>query len=384
MKSIIFRGPFLTYSGYGTHSRQICRWLLDRQTENVFFQVLPWGITPWAINENHFDGLAGKIMSRTGLPSKPCDVSIQVQLPNEWDTSLARFNVGVTALVETDICHPDWIKCINNMDLVIVPSYHTKETIENTGNVTTKLVVIPESYLPSMVNGHNDFDLKLDTKFNFMMFGQLTGNNAFNDRKNTFFTIKWLCETFKKDPDVGIILKTNSGKNTHIDYGNTVNTVAQLIKEVRKSEFPKIHLIHGNLSDSQICSLYKNKSVKALVALTRGEGFGLPILDAAVAGLPVIATDWSGHLDFMNRGRFIKVNYKLNKIHESRVDNKIFMENAKWADPNENDAKKKFKKFRQASAIPTQWANELSEELINEFSYERISLLYDDILGQFI
>jgi len=47
-------------------------------------------------------------------------------------------------------------------------------------------------------------------------------------------------------------------------------------------------------------SLYNNPRIKALVNLSHGEGFGLPMFDAACHGLPVIAPSWSGHCDFLH------------------------------------------------------------------------------------
>ena len=166
----------------------------------------------------------------------------------------------------------------------------------------------------------------------------LLENQPENDRKNLFNTIKILCETFRDDVDVGIILKTNSGKNTTIDRAITEKTVRQVIQEVRHGEFPKIHLLHGALSNKEVASLYRNKHIKALVTLTRGEGFGLPILEAAASGLPIIATNWSGHLDFLKIGKFVPINYELKEIPDSRKDGQIFIDGVKWAEPIEKNA----------------------------------------------
>ena len=380
MKKVLFRAPVLTASGYGVHSRQIAEWLLKKDID-LTMQVLPWGINPWYINDDHLNGLVGRIMSKTKKISGKFDISIQVQLPNEWDPTLAKYNVGVSAMVETDICNPEWLQHINNMDLVIVPSKHNLETIKRTGEVTTEVVVIPESYFPEVVNnpGEDLIGLDLDTKFNFLMLGQLTGNNPHNDRKNTFWTIRWLCEIFKDDKDVGVILKSNSGRYTHIDNQITKNMMLTLINEVRKGPYPKFYLLHGDLDDKQLSSLYHNEKVKAFVSLTRGEGFGLPILEAAVAGLPTITTNWSGHLDFLNYGKTIKINCSLNDIHESRADGKIFINGSKWAEPVEKDVKLKFKKFREKPNLPKQWAVELSKRLIDTHSHENICKQYDNL-----
>ncbi len=386
MKNVLLRGPFLTLSGYGVHSRQIARWALQKKDWNVKVHATPWGITPWFINSDGEDGLVGKIMQKTvdtrnGLPK--FDMSIQVQLPNEWDPNLADINIGVTACVETDRCNPQWVDACNRMSAVVVPTTFTKKTLENTGNIKVPIIVIPESFYDEILDDNIPaLDHEFSTKFNFLVFGQLTGNNPENDRKNLFYTVKWLCEEFKDDPDVGIILKTNSGKATKIDKMVTQKFLNDLLNTVRPGKYPRVHLLHGKMTNDDMVSLYRNDSVKALVTLTRGEGFGLPILEAAASNVPVIATGWSGHTDFMGRGRYIVVDYNLEEIHPSRVDGSVFIQGSRWANVKEKDAKRKFRKFYEKPHMPQKWANDLSNTLKNEYSWESIKELYDLHLGK--
>jgi glycosyltransferase involved in cell wall biosynthesis len=382
-KRVLIRAPLLTVSGYGVHSRQIFKWLMGRSDFDVTVQVLKWGNTSWLVNPELEDGLIGKIMSKSSPPSGVYDMSFQVQLPDEWDVSLAKFNVGITAAVETDKCNSEWADSVNKMDLVIVPSTHVKKTLEQSGDITTKIIVIHESFYDEIITEDKDhLGLELSTNFNFLIVGQLTGDNPGNDRKNIFNTLKWMCEIFKDDKDVGIILKTNHGKNTKIDRQLTKKLINSLVKEVRKGEYPKIHLIHGHLTPNEMSSIYKMKNTKCFVSLTRGEGFGLPLLESAACGLPIIATNWSGHLDFLRRGKFIPVNYVLSKIPEGRVDNRIFIKDTKWAEAIESDFKKKIQKFRVKSEIPTAWAKSLMETIRSEFSQDAICNTYDCVIDE--
>jgi glycosyltransferase involved in cell wall biosynthesis len=382
-KSVILRGPTLTQSGYGVHSRQVAKWLLNKPDIDVKFHTLPWGDTPWLINGDLHDGLIGQIMARSVDSNTKADVSIQLQLPNEWDPRVARYNVGITAGVETDKCNPAWINAVNQMDKVVVPSQHAKKSFENTGLMNKQIDIIPESYHEALVHPENNI-CKLDefpTNFNFLIFGQLTGNNPFNDRKNTFFTLKWLFETFKDDKDVGIVIKTNAGRNTKYDRKGVLNVLKMLTSECKKGPYPRLYLLHGDMNDNEVSQLYRHPQIKALVSATRGEGYGLPILEAATVGLPVIATNWSGHLDFLNNGKFIGLDYKLQEVHPSRVDNKIFLKNFKWAEPLEEDFKRKVAKFKSSSTIPKEWAVDLSSKLKEKYSFDEISKQYDRILG---
>lgn len=380
-KTVVLRAPLLSLSGYGVHSRQIFKWLMKKDV-NLITQIVSWGMTSWMIDEKAESGIIGEIMRRSdgNLKAQP-DLSVQIQLPNEWDPKLAKKNIGVSAFVETDICNPVWLKASNAIDHIVVPSQHVKETIVRSGGITSKLSVIPESFMDEITTPTKVKGLNLSTTFNFLVVSQLTGNNQHDDRKNIYNTVKWFCETFKDDPDVGLIVKTNSGAGTTIDKVNTRKTLKLITDAVKKSPFPKIYMLHGNMTQEEMSALYYTDSVKALINLTRGEGFGLPILEAAAANLPVITTDWSGHLDFMKLGRFIPISYQLSPVHKSRIDGSIFVEGSKWAEPEEADFKKKIRKFRESNEIPRKWAEELGAKLRVSHTQTAIEKIYDAELG---
>jgi len=382
MKKVFIRGPVFTQSGYGVHSRQIARWLVERNNIDLYVGALPWGITPWHLTPDAQNGLIGKLMNFSKPMEGQADVSFQVQLPNEWDPKIAKFNVGVTAAVETDRASPEWVNHCNAMDAIVVPSEHSAKSLTNAGEVKVPMYVIPESFHDSIALPDEALPEcplgETSTKHNFLVFGQITGTNPYNDRKNIFFTIRWLCEEFKDNPDVGIVLKTNTARNTKIDRERVFQMTTDLIKEVRVGEFPRIHVIHGSLTDEQVATIYRHPSVKALVAITRGEGYGLPILEAAVSGLPVIATPWSGHMDFMKHGRFIQVHYDLKEIHSSRIDNKIFVPGTRWAEASEADFKRRVRKFYDNSLKPNEWAAALKNKLLNMYGFEKIANIYED------
>ena len=160
--------------------------------------------------------------------------------------------------------------------------------------------------------------------------------------------------------------------------------IKKVINEVRVGQFPKIHIIHGITSNAEMAGLYRHPKIKALVSATRGEGFGLPILEAAASELPVIATEQSGHMDFMKLGKFTKLEYDLQPIHESRQDQNIWMPGSKWAEVREADFKKKIRKFRVSSAVPKEWAIDLAKKLRKTHSPTAIDNVYENLIGDFI
>lgn len=383
--NVILRAPLLSISGYGVHSRQVFNWLESRKDINLYTQVVQWGNTSWMINPETNNGIVKRVMDLSRPNDAKADLSFQVQLPDEWEVDLAKTNIGISAVIETDRCNPQWIECMNKMDAVIVPSTHVRDIILNTGTITTNLFVVPEWYHEEIDRDiSSPLDLNLETDFNFLTVAQFTGHESDTDRKNLLTTVKWFCEAFENDESVGLVLKTNFGRGTRIDRQITKNKIRQVISEVRNGSFPKIHLVHGNLTPEEIISLYKHPKIKCFLSLTRGEGFGLPILESAACSLPVMTTNWSAHLDFLNLGKFIPIDYKLITVPESKCDNRIFLEGMKWADPIEDDFKKKVTKLKSKYSMPKKWADELSEKVKDQFSSKAIMLKYDEVLEKVI
>ena len=170
-------------------------------------------------------------------------------------------------------------------------------------------------------------------------------------------------------------------KTVNEDKKLTKKLIKDTVAQVRSGPYPKIHLLHGHLTGAEISSLYTDPSVKAFISLTRGEGFGLPLLESAASGLPVITTNWSGHLDFLQKKKFIPIHYRLVEIPQSKIDNRIFVEGAKWAEPIENDFKKKVKKFRNNYEIPGEWAKSLMVSVRQNFSQQKICEDYNDVIN---
>ena len=385
MKKVLLRGPILSKSGYGEHCRQVFTYLMSRNDIDLKVQLLPWGITPWYLKKSDLNGLVGKVIEKSNLTeNEKFDVSIQVQLPNEWDTSLAKKNVGITAAVETDRANPMWtLTHVNKMDAVIVPSKHAKNSLTSAAIPSTDIHVVPEAYFEELLDPGN-IELDFETKFNFLTVGVLTGFKANTDRKNLLYLLKWFVETFKDNKEVGLVVKTNRGRETTIDRKGTEILLSQVLKEVGHKEFPKIYLLHGSMSRKEMSSLYHHDDIKGFISLTRGEGFGLPHLEASVAKLPVIATNWSAHKEFLDLGKWIKLDYDLLEIDQEKIDNNIFMQGSKWAFVKEQDFKKKIQNFYKKPEKPKEWACQLSDKLTKEYSQKSINEKYEEVLGDFL
>lgn len=381
---IVIRAPLLSISGYGHHSRQVFEALLNIPSANIFTQIVQWGNTSWVIDGNQENNIFENIMKRSTDKQSGFDVSFQVQLPDEWTDTLAKVNVGVTAAVETDLCNPAWIQKCNMMDAIIVPSIFTKGVLERTGKIEKPVFVIPEWFITEIESSNSITEIPTRTKFNFLIVSQLTAQDPNLDRKNIANTLKWIFETFKDEQDVGVIIKTNSGRGTTIDRSITEHVLNQVISQTRGKSRVPVYFIHGSMSNEEIAGIYRNKTIKALVSLTRGEGFGLPLLEAAASDIPVIATDWSAHLEFLNLGKWIKIEHDLVEIPESRVDGRIFIKGTRWANPREESFKKRIKKFKESSEMPTEWARFLGAKCRDTFSKQKILEKYQAAFSEIL
>ena len=379
MTHVHIKGPLLSISGYGVHARQICRWAFE-QDFRVTTDITPWGTTPWYTDRTECDGLIGKIMEASApLKSKP-DASFQIMLPNEWDNVLARKNFGVSAVVETDICSSSWVESCRKMDHVIVPSEFAKRCLVNSGLKSKKVTVIPESYIDACESEPVDLNISFETEENYLMFGQMSGDYE-TDRKNTATTIALFCDVFKDDPNVGLIIKTNSGGNSSVDRHVSRLKLNSVVKQVRKGSFPKIYFLHGYLKDEEVSSLYKHPKVKGLISLTHGEGFGLPLLEAAACGLPVCATNWSAHTEFLNLGEWTRLKSQVDLVPQAKIDGNIFVAGSKWAYPDISHTRDTLHKFVYEEKPPTE---RLKIAIRKKYSASRISQHYDKFKKRWI
>ena len=386
MKKVLIRGPLLSQSGYGVHSRQIFRFCESRKDWKVTTQILPWGITPWNVSSEDDEGIYGRIMSASTPATEKFDISFQVQLPHEWDPNLALYNVGITAGVETDRCSQEWATVHRQkMDLIIVPSSFTKRTLEKsaTENIDTPIEVLPEAYFSSLMTKPTEDPLaNLPTSKNFLMVGTLTSDDPQADRKNLVNSIIWFLKTMKDKPDVGLIVKTSRGRDTTIDRQLVRKTLEQIknVSGTSGKKSPKLYMLHGPMNRQEMTNLYKSPSLCAYASATRGEGFGLPLLEAAVAGLPVVATSWSAHTEFLKGPSFLGAKHDMRVIPHSRVDGKIFVPDAMWAEPREGNFCRKLKLALENREKLSKDAKSLSETLIKTHSLESLNKKFNSIM----
>lgn len=403
MKKLLFWGPVLTASGYGEHARQLLRAIVDSKQFDVSVESVGWGHTPFISDDDEFvkkiDHLVGKRNAERQMGVQ-YDVSIQVTIPNEFQ-KLAAVNIGVTAGIEVDRCSPTWIvKCNEMVDLVIVPSKHSADTLagvtyrDQNGRdlkLNKPILIVPESFDAGFFNPLLDETLKhieLEPEFNFLSIGLGLDKRIGEDRKNIGNLVKWFCENFAGDKSVGLVLKVGLVNNSGMDYATTLARIRDIKASTGCGEFPRIKLVHGRVTKKELAALYKHPKIGAYLTTTHGEGYGLPIIEAAACGLPVIATNWSGHLDFLHtpdgKRKFVPLDFDLTQIPQSAVWEHVIEPGTKWAAVKPEDFKTKTKKVRLSSATPRQWAKELADSLANTHTAEYIGPKFVQALQEFL
>ena len=393
-KKVLVRGPCLSQSGYGEHARMVLRAL--RSHEDLFdIYVIPvgWGHTGWISDSSEFRNWMDAVILKTQnhLQQKlPFDISLQVTIPGEFE-KLAPINIGVTAGIETTKMSPDWIQKSNMMDKIITISRHSKWSFENTtwqgqdqnGNPATLKLEVPVEvvgYPVRDIEVDENFKLDLDTEFNYLAVGQ------WGPRKNMESMVKWWLEECWDQP-VSLVLKTSFRRNNIMDREFTKTRLHNLISSVELDQEErqcKVYLLHGDLAEAEMQALYAK--MDCMVTTTHGEGFGLPLFEFALHGKPVIAPDWSGHLDFLVNNKkkpgFMPVKYDIQPISKSAVVPNTLIPESMWCYPQEGSFKQRLRQVRKSD----KWLKRAQDHVSyiqQEFSQEKISKLFcESVLGR--
>ena len=393
---LLFRGPVETRSGYGSHSRDILESLRTMDMFDISVDSCNWGVTPLTAledgNEFHQWIKQRKVSSVDVQP----DVYVSVTISNEF-RRVGKFNIGITAGIETTVAGKDLIDGCNNMDLVIVPSNFTKDVYfqsvyNETENGTGRLIkqhkivkpmeVLFEGADTKIYNDIVDDSFNLDIKedFAYLFVGHWLKGNLGQDRKDVGMLIKTFVETFKDDENKpALVLKTSAGAFSVKDR----ELIRKNIKSIVGETNVPIYLLYGDLTDNEMNSLYNHPKIKTMVTLTKGEGFGRPLLEFTMTGKPVIASNWSGHKDFLPLGKAIMVGGTLTDVHDSAAD-KFVLKNSKWFTANYDEASAIMKLVRDEYDTFKVKSEELKEINKNEFSMEMMTKKLEAILSPYI
>ena len=339
--------PIDTYSGYGARSRDIVKAIIELDKYDV--KVLPqrWGNTPFGfIKDNpEWEFLAKHILNSPQLPAQP-EIWMQITVPNEFQ-SLGKYNIGCTAGIETTVAPAEWVEGCNRMNLILGSSEHTIKVLkesrfEKRDQQTNQSVGIIEWKGDSEVifEGANieiykpvksTFDLSnIKEEFAYLFVGHWMQGQLGEDRKNVGLLVKAFYETFKnKAKKPALILKTSTVGSSYMDRDELIKRIQAIKSTVKSNNLPNVYLLHGEFTDIEMNEIYNHPKVKAMVNLTKGEGFGRPLLEFSLTNKPIITTNWSGHVDYLNPEFTTLLPGNLTKVHPSAANN-MLMQEAEW------------------------------------------------------
>jgi hypothetical protein len=407
----ILQSPIWTRSGYGDWALTLAKSLLRYNKFDLYLSPTVWG----ACSKKNLDSEIGdpegrELLNRVlkgKLPRQP-EVFMQCTIPNEF-ANPAKFNIGLTAGIETTVPRAEWIEGLNRMNFNIVTSQHAKDVFEKAiytkklpNGMTEDLVVkspMEVLFWGADTRTYHKTDQKIATleetmskvpePFAFLFVGQWTSGNMRADRKGIGFLIKTFLETFADmDNPPCLILKTSGAQLCIMDKYECIgkiNDVTGMVKSAKpNSRLPNVYLLHGELEDNEMNALYNHEKVKVHVSFTHGEGYGHPILLATLSGKPVITPKWSGHLDFLNSQYASFFPGALAPIPDEAI-NEWFVKDARWFDVNYDEAGKVMKRcFQNYDEKLLEKAEKLRQENMEKFSIQAMDKVFHAILDKYV
>ena len=402
----IISSPFDTYSGYGARSRDLIKAIINSDKYDIRLLSQRWGNTPFGFvkdNNKEWGFLEKLILPQGQIPRQP-EIWMQITVPEEFQP-VGKYNIGVTAGVETTICPPQLIEGCNRMNLILASSNHAKDIILNSkfdgiNQQTNQKVKIEFNkpievlfegvntniYKPEETRKLSKLD-NIKEEFCYLAVGHWMQGDLGEDRKNIGLVIKSFYETFKnKVKKPALILKTSQVGSSYIDREDILRKIASIKKTMKTKNLPNIYLLNGELTDEEMSQLYNHPKVKAMVSLTKGEGFGRPLLEFSLVKKPIIVSGWSGHLDFMDKELSILLGGQLTPVHPSAA-NQYLIKESQWFSPDPihighflKDVYENYKNYIvKAKKLGTKNKNEFSREKMDE----KIDLILNQHLPEF-
>ena len=392
--TLLFRGAVKTRSGYGAHSRDLLEALYQMDMFDIKIDSCMWGNTPMTAldNNNEFHNWIEKniVIDFNGLP----DFYVQVTVPNEFQR-FGKFNVGITAGIETTVAPKEWVDGCNRMDMVITTSNFSRDVLISTmydeinketntlikkHKIDKEIHVLFEGADTLIYNNkvNENFKLDIEEDFAYLFVGHWLKGNLGQDRKDIGMLIRCFGETFKNESNQpALILKTSSANFSIKERESFRKKIKNIISDIPSP--PPIYLLFGELSDNEMNDLYNHPKVKVMISFTKGEGFGRPLLEFTMTGKPVIASNWSGHKDFLSLNSSILLGGNLTDVDDSAVDSFI-IKGSKWFTVNYNEGCEAMKIVREKYDGFLKKSELLREINSEKFTLEKMKVEFQKIL----
>ena len=397
--TFVISSPFDTYSGYGARSRDVIKAIVETGKYDVKLLSQRWGNTPFGFcKDNPEWGFLLDLVIPQPMNIQP-DIWAQITVPNEFQP-VGKYNIGITAGLETDLVPGEWVEGVNRMNLTLVSSNHSLQAFKQSeydkkdqqGNVLGKVKV--EKPIEVLFEGADlntyfaddkpclvDFDIP--ESFAYLFVGHWMPGDIGEDRKNVGLLVKAFYETFKnKKKKPALILKTACVGSSYLDRDAILTKIKSIKETVNSTDLPNIYLLHGDFSDEEMNSIYNHSKVKAMISLTKGEGFGRPLLEFSLSKKPIIVSGWSGHMDFINPSFNIIIGGNLTDVHASTGNSFVVDKGFKWFAPNHGEIgyslKEVFENYKKYKDLGKRQAHYSKSNFSWEAMKEKLSSILDN------
>jgi len=375
--------PIDTYSGYGARARDFFKALYEVKKEEYDFKILSqrWGVTPWGYikdNLEEWGWVIPMLHNSNEFPKKP-DVWIQITVPNEFQP-IGTYNIGVTA----GLVSSKHAKLVFEQTAYQKRDKNTNQLIQDI-KLSKPVEVLFEGVDLDKYFFLEDSDLEetelvqeldeIEEEFCYLFVGHWLQGDLGEDRKNVGLMLKTFLETFKdKRKKPALIMKVSGAGSSVMDRDAILKKIDGIKAQV-KGKLPNVYVLHGELDDKDINYLYNHGKVKAMFNLTKGEGFGRPLLEFSLTKKPIIVSGWSGHTDFLDREYTCQLGGELKDTHPSTHVPGIILKDAKWFSPDLNQAKHYLKDVYEKYDKYQELAKRQAKKSREEFSYENMKAL---------
>ena len=229
------------------------------------------------------------------------------------------------SMFETDRLPLGWAERFRAMDEIFIPASYFAEVLDRAGVTEPKRRIVARGLDTDLYRpGAEPMAIPQTRGFNFLSVFD------WHHRKGPDLLLRAYLSEFRADEDVALILKVYQINNSSLDLEAEIADFIECEMGLTLEGTPPIVLLNGFLPYSEMPRLYASADV--FVLPTRGEGWG-PFLEPMACGLPVIATRWSGMLDYLDDSNSFPIDLDGVEAVSPQNDVEIFAGH-RWAAPS--------------------------------------------------
>jgi glycosyltransferase involved in cell wall biosynthesis len=154
------------------------------------------------------------------------------------------------------------------------------------------------------------------------------------------------------------------------------------IRNTVSGSLPNIYLLHGEMDDKDINNLYNHGKVKAMISLTKGEGFGRPLLEFTLSKKPLIVTAWSGHIDYLYMENTCMVGGTLKGVHPSAQVKDMILPESAWFSPDTKQAEFYLKDIFEKYSKYEERAKKQAHQSKTKFSFDEMKKALEAVFNK--